>query len=126
MRWIIAASVIPSSCCQIFGTSFTSIYPDIAILFYLWQKSYCFLGNRQQATGNRQQSTGKSFNFFIYFLICRNLFGIAIWMFVAKILLLLREQRIGKSFKSFIYFLICRNLCADCYNIRLNRYFRKG
>ena len=28
---------------------------------------------RQQATGNRQQATGKSFNFFIYFLICRNL-----------------------------------------------------
>ena len=84
------------------------IWVYIAILFYLWQKSYCFLGNKQQATG-------KSFNFSIYFLICRNLFGIAIWMFVAKILLLLREQRIGKSFKSFIYFLICRNLCADRY-----------
>ena len=26
---------------------------NIAILFYLWQKSYCFLGNKQQATVNR-------------------------------------------------------------------------
>ena len=31
-----------------------------------------------QVTSNRQQATGKSFNFFIYFLICHNLFGIAI------------------------------------------------
>ena len=44
----------------------------------MWQKSYCFLGNKQQATGNRQQARGKSFNFVIYFLICHNVFGIAI------------------------------------------------
>jgi len=25
----------------------------IAILFYSWQKSYCFLGNKQQATFDR-------------------------------------------------------------------------
>ena len=25
----------------------------IAILFYLWQKSYCFLGHKQQATVDR-------------------------------------------------------------------------
>ena len=25
----------------------------IAILFYLWQKSYYFLGNKQETTGNR-------------------------------------------------------------------------
>ena len=28
-------------------------YNNIAILFYLWQKSYCFLGHKQQATVNR-------------------------------------------------------------------------
>ncbi len=33
---------------------------------------------REQATGNRQQATSGSFNFFIYFLITRNLFRIAI------------------------------------------------
>ena len=28
-------------------------YNNIAILFYLWQKSYCFLGQKQQVTVNR-------------------------------------------------------------------------
>ena len=28
---------------------------DIAILFSSCQKSYCFLGNREQGTGNREQ-----------------------------------------------------------------------
>ena len=76
MFWLFLIRILIDNLCRKF--SLVSVKLTIAILFYLWQKSYCFLGNKQQATGNRQQARGKSFNFVIYFLICHNLFVIAI------------------------------------------------
>ena len=66
MFWLFLIRILVDNLCRKF--SLVSVELTIAILFYLWQKSYRFLGNKQQATGN-------SFNFFIYFLICHNLWA---------------------------------------------------
>ena len=38
---------------EFIGATIFESFDNIAILFYVWQKSYCFLGNKQQATVNR-------------------------------------------------------------------------
>ena len=40
---------------EFIGATIFESFDNIAILFYVWQKSYCFLGNKQQATANRSE-----------------------------------------------------------------------